>query len=110
MMKTLHTKKEMDEAIASSKPSIIIWSVNWCPDCTYLKPYLPKIEADNPDFTFYMMDRDENIDLAVEEGIMGIPSLAAYCDGKKIGDFVSSLRKSPEEIQAFLDKMKKETA
>lgn len=107
-MKTLQTKEEMMEAIASSKPSVIIWSADWCPDCVYLKPYLPALEKDNPDFSFYLMNRDENLDLAIDEGIRGIPSLICYKNGKRIGDFVSGLRKSPEEIQAFLNKMKEE--
>ena len=33
---------------------------------------------------------------------MGIPSFIAYKDGKRIASFISSLRKSEQEIDAFL--------
>lgn len=107
-MKKLHTKEEMLEAAAGDTPSVMIWSAAWCPDCVYLDPHYPAIEKANPDFNFYKLDRDENLDLAIDEGIMGIPSMIVYKDGKRVGDFVSSLRKTPEEVNAFLEKMRKE--
>lgn len=52
------------------------------------------------------MDRDENLDLAIEQEILGIPSLLTFQNGKETGRFVSKLRKTPEEIQEFLNKVK----
>lgn len=105
-MTDLHTREEMEEAIGQPGQSVVIWSANWCPDCVYLAPKIPDLEKNNPDFRFYHMDRDENLDLAIEQEILGIPSLIAYRDGKETARFVSTLRKTPEEIQKFLDEAK----
>lgn len=105
-MKNLHSKEEMEQALAQDGLSVVIWSTKWCPDCLYLNPLLPALEAANPDFTFYHMDRDENLDLGIDLEILGIPSLIAYENGKEISRFVSTLRKTPEQIQAFLNESK----
>ncbi|WP_273235015.1 thioredoxin family protein [Ileibacterium valens] len=102
----LHTVEEFNQAIDSDKPTVVVWSANWCPDCVYLNPLLPAIEAANPDFQFVHMDRDENLDLAIEQELLGIPSLLTFQNGKETGRFVSKLRKTPEEIQEFLNKVK----
>ena len=44
-------------------------------DCRYIKPQLPEIEADFPEFQFVEVDRDAYMDVAVEWNIFGIPSL-----------------------------------
>lgn len=105
----LHTKEELEKAAAEKKPSVVIWSADWCPDCLYLNPLLLAIEEANPDFTFYHMNRDENLDLAIEQEILGIPSLITYQNGRETGRFVSTLRKTPEQIQDFLNKVKENT-
>lgn len=108
-MKTLHTEKEVEDVIQDSKkPVVLIWSAGWCPDCMYLNTFIDKIVQDNPDFTFYKLDRDELMDLAVKQEILGIPSFTVFKDGREIGRFVSKLRKTPEEVQAFLDQCKGE--
>ncbi|MCF0246528.1 MAG: thioredoxin family protein [Ileibacterium sp.] len=105
-MKQIKTKEEMEKVISGSKPSVIVWSAAWCPDCLYLNDKLPALVDGNPEFEFVKMDRDEFLDLAIEQEILGIPSFVAYKDGKEISRFVSTLRKTPEEIQAYLDQTK----
>ncbi|MDE5757100.1 MAG: thioredoxin family protein, partial [Allobaculum sp.] len=72
-----------------------------------LMPYLDALEKANPDVDFYKLDRDQLLDEAIAEEILGIPSLVVYEEGQEKGRFVSKLRKTPEEIQAFLDSLKK---
>jgi thiol-disulfide isomerase/thioredoxin len=105
-MKELHTLEEFEQASKSPKKSVMLWSANWCPDCLYLNPLLPEIEQNNPDFDFYKLNRDELMDLAIDQEILGIPSLVVFENGNEISRFVSKLRKTPQEIQAFLDKSK----
>lgn len=90
----------------SSQPVVFLWSAAWCPDCIYLNPYLDAIEKDNPDLTFFKLDRDELIDEAIDQEILGIPSFTVFENGQEKGRFVSKLRKSPQEIQSFLDSLK----
>lgn len=105
-MKTLHTPQEVDTIKQNAGPSVFLWSANWCPDCLYLNPFLDQIEADNPDLTFYKLDRDELLDEAIAQDILGIPSFTVYENGTEKGRMVSKLRKTPQEIQTFFDSLK----
>lgn len=107
-MKTLHSKEEFEQAAAGARPACFVWSAAWCPDCVYLKPHLPALEKNNPDVDFYFLDRDELLDLAIEQEILGIPSLLLWQNGQEKARFVSKLRKTPEEIQAFINQGKDE--
>lgn len=82
--------------------NVFFFTADWCGDCRYIKPQLPEIEADFPDFQFIEVDRDEYMDVAVEWNIFGIPSLVVIEDGKELGRLVNKDRKTKEEIEAFL--------
>ncbi|MDO5013979.1 MAG: thioredoxin family protein, partial [Lactobacillaceae bacterium] len=58
------------------------------------------------DFKFYAVDRDENLDLATELNVMGIPSFIAYRDGQEIGRFVNKDRKTKQQVEDFLSNLK----
>ena len=63
---------------------------------------IQEIEVENPDFKFVEVDRDEYMDLAIEWGIMGIPSFVVIEDGKEKARLVNKLRKTKEEVNTFL--------
>ena len=75
-------------------------------DCRYLKPFLPEIEAENPEFTFILIDRDAYMDLAKVWDVYGIPSLVVLEKNKEIGRFVNRDRKTKAQITAFLAGLK----
>ena len=81
---------------------VLCFTAGWCPDCAFIKPAMPEIESDFADYQFIKVDRDENIDLAADLGIMGIPSFVAYKDGQEIGRFVNKDRKTKEQVDSFL--------
>ena len=95
------------EAQVQSGRYILFFTADWCPDCRFIKPAMPEIEAEYADFTFIKVDRDENIDLAAEMGIMGIPSFVAYQDGQEIGRFVNKDRKTKQEVETFINGLNK---
>ncbi|WP_096202641.1 thioredoxin family protein [Bacillus sp. FJAT-45350] len=98
-IKSTEFQKEIEKGL-----SAVLFSADWCPDCVVIKPFLPMLEADYPEFTFLFVDRDEGIDLCSELNIFGIPSFIAFNDGKEIERFVSKDRKSKEQIEDFLNK------
>ncbi|MBC2347516.1 thioredoxin family protein [Listeria welshimeri] len=100
-MKNLESVEQFD-AIKSEGKSVFMFSADWCGDCKYIEPVMPEIEAENEDFTFYHVDRDEFIDLCADLAIFGIPSFLAFEDGEEVGRFVSKDRKAKEEINDFL--------
>ena len=101
---TINTLEEFEAA--TKQKAIFLFTTNWCPDCMFIKPFIGTLAKENPEFSYYVLDRDQHIDLCKDLDIMGIPSFLAYDKGEKTGRFVSKLRKTKEEIQAFIDSVK----
>lgn len=95
------TIEEYNEAIQGH--SLLVFSTTWCPDCHFLKTFIDDLVNDNPQWTFYYIDRDKMVDLCIDLEIMGIPSFIAYSQGKELSRLVNKLRKSQEDIQTFID-------
>lgn len=95
------TQDELNQKIASGN-YVLFFTADWCPDCNFIKPAMPEIEKDFSNYQFLLVDRDENIDLAADLGIMGIPSFVVYKDGKEVDRFVNKDRKTKEQVESFL--------
>ncbi|MRH09143.1 thioredoxin [Lactobacillus reuteri] len=106
-MKRLPQLKEdqLIETIGNGKV-VLFFTAGWCPDCRFIKPAMPEIEQDFSDYTFYEVNRDENIDLAAELNVFGIPSFIVYNNGKEIGRFVNKDRKTKQQVEDFLNNLK----
>ena len=106
-MKRLPQLKEdqLIETIGNGKV-VLFFTADWCPDCRFIKPAMPEIEQDFSDYTFYEVDRDENIDLAAELNVFGIPSFIVYDNGKEIGRFVNKDRKTKQQVEDFSNNLK----
>lgn len=101
---------KMDKAAMEKKLAngnyVLFFTAGWCPDCTFIKPYMPEIEKEFSDYDFLKVDRDENIDLCQELSVMGIPSFIVYKNGKEVDRFVNGDRKTKEEVVDFLNQVK----
>lgn len=95
-------KKALKEKLSTGK-YVLFFTADWCPDCRFIKPAMPEIEAEFSQFEFILVDRDENIDLCQEMMIMGIPSFVVYEDGKEKARFVNKDRKTKKEVEDFLN-------
>ena len=82
--------------------NVFFFTADWCGDCVYIKPAMPEIEAEFPEFTFVQIDRDEYLELCQKWNIMGIPSFIVLEDGQELGRLVNKLRKTKTEIVEFL--------
>lgn len=40
------------------------FTADWCPDCQFIYPVMPEIEASHPDMTFVRVNRDDYMALA----------------------------------------------
>lgn len=94
-------KAELEEKVKSGK-YVIEFMAEWCPDCNFIKPYLPQIEADFPDYTFFQVDRDQNMALFQELNVLGTPSFIVYENGHEAGRLVNKKRKTKEEVENFI--------
>ena len=104
-MNVLENEEQFYELTQENKTTVFVFSAEWCPDCVYIKPFLPELIEKYSQFIFVYADRDAYIDLCIDHEIMGIPSFVVYKQGKEIGRFVSKLRKTKEQIDDFLSSM-----
>lgn len=100
-MKTLDTIEEF-KILKKEGKTIFFFTADWCGDCSFIKPIMPKIIDNHPDIQFVEIDRDKFIDLCSDLAIFGIPSFVAFEKGEEIGRFVSKDRKTEEEVEAFI--------
>ena len=101
-MEKLQSVEQFGQLKAEER-TIFMFTAEWCVDCKFIEPILPRIEVDYPEYTFISVDRDEFIDLCIELDIMGIPSFIAYHSGEEAGRFVSKDRKTQGEIEEFIN-------
>lgn len=94
--------EEFESIIENDKISVVMFTTDWCPDCLYIKPFMPKIEESFSSMKFYMANRDTLMDVAIQYDVLGIPSFICFSQGKEVSRFVSTLRKTKEEIETFL--------
>lgn len=98
--------EELSTYVEKEGKKVFFFSADWCGDCRFIKPFLPGIEAENPEFTFIQVDRDEYLDLAKLWDVFGIPSLVVLDKDKEIARFVNRDRKTKAQINEFLAGLK----
>lgn len=105
-MEQIRTEQAFNETIAQTKPTVAVFKATWCKDCHYIEPFMPDVEAKYGDrLHFIHIDRDELPDLCDKYNVLGIPSFIGFVQGEETIRFVSKLRKTREEIEAFFDKV-----
>lgn len=103
-MRELQSIEEFKQ-LADNEPVIFMFTAGWCPDCRVIDPIMPEVEEKFSTYTFVSVDRDQFIDLCVEQEIYGIPSFLGFRDGKEVGRFVSKDRKTQQEIESFINNL-----
>ncbi|MCK1213453.1 thioredoxin family protein [Streptococcus uberis] len=97
--------EELAQIIEKPEKVVLFFTADWCPDCQFIYPVMPEIEAENADFTFVRVNRDNFMEVAQEWNIFGIPSFVVLENGKEIGRLVNKLRKTKAEINDFLARL-----
>lgn len=96
--------EELAQYVESGK-HVFFFTADWCGDCSFIKPSLPKIEEKFPQFCFVEVNRDQFLDLVIQWNIIGIPSLVVIEEGCERGRLVNKSRKSKNEIIQFLEQI-----
>lgn len=97
------TKREtFEEVILSKKPIVVKFYADWCPDCKRLDIMLIDLIDDFDDISWYEVNSDELKGIAETYGIMGLPSILIFKEGKKIAHLSNAQTKTSQLIRTFL--------
>ncbi|MFA6866815.1 MAG: thioredoxin [Clostridia bacterium] len=93
------TKDNFDEVISKGTVIVDFWAT-WCGPCRMLAPILEEIANENSDITVGKLNVDDEGAIAQKYGIMSIPALFVFKDGKLVNKGVGLMPK--EKVLALL--------
>ena len=72
------------EALANGdKPLLIDFYADWCGPCRMISPIVDEIAKERSDITVGKVNVDDENALAIKYGVMSIPTLIVFKDGKE---------------------------
>ena len=79
------------EILESKKTALVDFWAPWCGPCKMLGPVIAEIAEEHPEYTVGKVNVDDEPDLAQQFGVMSIPFLAVFKDGKLVTSSVGVL-------------------
>lgn len=96
------TKDNFDMTVRNSaKPVLVDFWADWCGPCRMLSPVIDEISEERDDVVFGKLNVDDQPDLAVEFGVMSIPTLIIFKNGEIAGQSVGVQPK--DALEDFID-------
>ncbi len=95
------TTNNFDEIISGKKPVLIDFYADWCGPCQMLAPVIHEIADENSDITVGKVNTDTDPDIAIKFGVMSIPTLIVFKNGKPTAQSVGL--RSKEQIVQLID-------
>jgi len=92
-------EKDFDKVIETGKVLIDCYAT-WCGPCKMLSPIIDELSKEYEDISFYKLDVDQAEEISMRYGIMSIPTLLIFEDGKLIKTMVGF--RSREDLEEFL--------
>ncbi len=92
MLKKIKEDEFEKEVLKNTKPVIVDFFATWCGPCKMFAPVLEQVAQDTT-AKIYKVDIDESEDLARSYGIMVVPTMIIFKDGKQVEKFSGYMQK-----------------
>lgn len=100
-MEIIHANETNFNDLVTSGKVLVDFFATWCGPCKMLTPILEEVASDRSDTKIIKVDVDECGNVAKQFGIMSIPTLIKFENGKIIDKKVGFISK--EEITTWLE-------
>ena len=84
MIKILKDAKDFEAAVKADKNVLVDFNATWCGPCRMMGREMQELEKEFPNVTFLKVDTDEFPEIAQIFGVISIPDMVAFQDGKRI--------------------------
>jgi len=72
-----------EQVVQSKKPVMVDFYADWCGPCKMAAPILDEMSEEQQDVTILKMNVDENQETPKQFGVMSIPTIIMFKDGKE---------------------------
>jgi thioredoxin 1 len=77
------------DVLSAGQPVIVDFYADWCPPCRMMTPALERLAVEfEGRLTIGKIDVDENQDIAIQYGVMAMPTLGMFKGGKMVDRMV----------------------
>jgi thioredoxin 1 len=92
------------DVLNSTQPVVVDFTAEWCPPCRMMEPVVEQLADEySGKVKIGQLDVDSNQEIAIRYGVMGIPTLGLFRDGKLV-DRIVGFPGGPAPIRAWIAK------
>ena len=88
LVKDMNKENFQEEVVQSDKPVLVDFWASWCGPCRRVSPIVDEIAQERPDVKVVKVNVDQEQELALQFGVMSIPTLVVMKDGKVVNQAV----------------------
>ena len=100
MVKEIKKDNFKKEVLESKKTVVADFNANWCGPCRMLRPILDELSEKDSKTKFVSINVDDNQELAKKYGVLSIPCLILFKEGKEVDRSVGLISKS--QLEKFI--------
>lgn len=99
-MSVIHLDKEDFNDIVSNGKVVVDFFATWCGPCKMLGPVFEKVSDEVNDVKFVKLDVDKFNDIARQYGVMSVPTLILFENGKEVKKEIGFM--SEDKLKDFI--------